>query len=92
MDPYPYSKSKWMDDYMDFDQGMSEEEIYIMTEKMLNSPAYLNNVITSLNKKIERLEDEIDSLEDRLNATLIVKIKWKIASLINRLPKIRIEW
>ena len=88
MDPYPYSKSKWMDDYMNFDQAMSEEGIFMQIEETLNSPAYLKHVIKEQDNKINSLEDTIY----RLKAPITLKIKWKLASLIDRLPKIRIEW
>lgn len=84
MNPYPYGESKWIDDYMDFDKIMNEDEIF----EMLNSPDYLKHVIKEQDNKINSLEDTIY----KLKAPITLKIKWKLASLMNKLPKIRIEW
>jgi hypothetical protein len=84
MNPYPYRESKWMKDYMDFDKSMSLENIM----EHLKDPKYLNQVIAEQDLKINELEDTIY----KLKAPIMLKIKWKLASLMNKLPKIRIEW
>tara|TARA_B100001094_G_scaffold52795_1_gene48259 strand:+ start:586 stop:852 length:267 start_codon:yes stop_codon:yes gene_type:complete len=88
MNPYPYGESKWMTDYMDFGTAQSTEEMLEELKKKLNDPAHLNLVIREQDEKIDRLEDTIY----KLRAPLMLKIKWKLATLINKLPKIRIEW
>tara|TARA_B110000467_G_scaffold159590_1_gene177478 strand:+ start:10813 stop:11079 length:267 start_codon:yes stop_codon:yes gene_type:complete len=88
MNPYPYGESKWMTDYMDFDRPQSTEEMLEDLKKKLNDPAHLNLVIQDQDKRIDELEDTIY----KLKAPLMLKIKWKLATLINKLPKIRIEW
>ena len=84
MNPFPYSDLKSMSNYMDFEKSMTLEDIM----EHLNDPQYLNQIIKEQNEKIERLEDTIY----KLKAPLMLKIKWKLASLMNKLPKIRIEW
>jgi uncharacterized coiled-coil protein SlyX len=54
----------------------------------LKDPKYLNQVIAEQDLKINELEDTIY----KLKAPIMLKIKWKLASLMNKLPKIRIEW
>ena len=88
MNPYPCGESKWMTDYMDFDRPQSTEEMLEDLKKKLNDPAHLNLVIQDQDKRIDELEDTIY----KLKAPLMLKIKWKLATLINKLPKIRIEW
>tara|TARA_R110002096_G_scaffold255618_1_gene448888 strand:+ start:71 stop:337 length:267 start_codon:yes stop_codon:yes gene_type:complete len=88
MNPYPYGESKWMTNYMDFDRPQSTEEMLEDLKKKLNDPAHLNLVIQDQDKRIDELEDTIY----KLKAPLMLKIKWKLATLINKLPKIRIEW
>ncbi len=88
MNPYPYGESKWMTAYMDFDSFQSTEEMMEDLRRKLNDPAHLNLVIKEQDAKIDRLEDTIY----KLKAPLMLKIKWKLATLINKLPKIRIEW
>ena len=88
MNPYPCGESKWMTNYMDFDRPQSTEEMLEDLKKKLNDPAHLNLVIQDQDKRIDELEDTIY----KLKAPLMLKIKWKLATLINKLPKIRIEW
>jgi len=73
---------------MDFGTAQSTEEMLEELKKKLNDPAHLNLVIREQDEKIDRLEDTIY----KLRAPLMLKIKWKLATLINKLPKIRIEW
>ena len=88
MNQYPYGESKWMSDYMDFDTPQSTEEMLEELKRKFEDPEFLNQVVAEQNAKIDKLEDTIY----KLKAPIMLKIKWKLASLMNKLPKIRIEW
>jgi len=97
MNPYPFEDTKEMEDYLSYaewsvydDMPVDKKTRWLM--ERLDSPEFLNAVIRSNNEKIKELEEEISLLNEKLNAPLMLKIKWKLASLMNKLPKIRIEW
>ena len=78
-------------DYCTHENMSSDKQQRWLLER-LNSPEFLKDVITQKNAVIVELKETIISLNKELNAPLMLKIKWKLASLMNKLPKIRIEW
>ena len=83
----PYEESKWMTDYISFEKAETEKEMVERVLKMLDSKEHLKQVIADQDEKIDRLEGELYELK----AHWTLRLKWKIATLLNKIPRYTIK-